>query len=289
MTSLPFYHHSFACSWGWAQSALLCPMQPLAWAWACNCGWTRSRAGGMSCGWKPVRMQAGDGANGEQRTHSCQAPAAGSLHSAAGNLVAARLSCTAAHVPRGCASERLPRAVRWRLRMGWHSRPALECPALSSCLQADLASACEPMRSGHMHDVGVVCKKEQPGEGRSAVRCVHEGRGALSGIPSQLVPMNLTRACAAVTARVVNATSVAGRVSGRLELLHKGSWKSACSSGFNNAAATVVCKQVGGSWGVLGCALPAERSAPSCEWVHPVWERNVPVRQSWHPLPALCS
>lgn len=49
-----------------------------------------------------------------------------------------------------------------------------------------------------------------------------------------------------MTARVVNATSVAGRVSGRLELLHKGSWKPACSSGFSNAAATVVCKQVGG-------------------------------------------
>ena len=62
----------------------------------------------MSCGWKPVRMQAGDGASGEQRTHTV----AGYLCGAAGHLIAARLSCAAAHVLRGCTIERLPRAVR---------------------------------------------------------------------------------------------------------------------------------------------------------------------------------
>lgn len=45
---------------------------------------------------------------------------------------------------------------------------------------------------------------------------------------------------------MVNATSVAGRVSGRLELFHQGIWKPACAAGFSNAASTVVCKQVGG-------------------------------------------
>ncbi len=50
--------------------------------------------------------------------------------------------------------------------------------------------------------------------------------------------------CAAVTARLVNATGVAGQVSGRLELLWQGSWVPVCRSGLNNIAATVVCKQV---------------------------------------------
>lgn len=49
----------------------------------------------------------------------------------------------------------------------------------------------------------------------------------------------------AVTARLADAITKPGRVSGRLELLYRGSWTPACSSGFDDRAAIVVCKQVG--------------------------------------------
>ncbi|PRW61121.1 deleted in malignant brain tumors 1 -like [Chlorella sorokiniana] len=78
---------------------------------------------------------------------------------------------------------------------------------------------------GHKEDVGVVCRTEQP-----------------------------------VTVRLADALTKPGRVSGRLELLHQGSWTPACSSGFNDRAAKVVCKQLG--VGTSGQAVRAEVFGP---------------------------
>lgn len=47
----------------------------------------------------------------------------------------------------------------------------------------------------------------------------------------------------AETVRLVNATAATRQWSGRLELLYRGSWTPVCKSGFDIAAATVVCKQ----------------------------------------------
>lgn len=93
-------------------------------------------------------------------------------------------------------------------------------------------------------------------------------------IASLLLPASpsLAPRHAAVTARLVNATGVLGRVSGRLELLRQGAWAPVCSSGFNNLAAAVVCKQVRlrrlrPSRRLLHCAVPC-CALPACHPHH---------------------
>lgn len=102
--------------------------------------------------------------------------------------------------------------------------------------------------------------------------------GAQHARPAHLGANWPIASCPAATARVVNATSVAGRVSGRLELFHQGTWKPACAAGFSNFAATVVCKQVGGWWanGDLGSEVkcwgmhvPSSAAQAACWWAAP--------------------
>ncbi len=65
---------------------------------------------------------------------------------------------------------------------------------------------------------------------------------------SQQHPVARTAACLpAVTARLVSpAKSTTLGWAGRLEVKYRGAWVPACASGLNNAAASVICKQVGG-------------------------------------------
>lgn len=75
----------------------------------------------------------------------------------------------------------------------------------------------------------------------------------------------------AVTARLVDAVAATGRWSGQLELLNRGAWASVCASGFNAAAATVVCKQascgglVGGRAQVCSGLRPANLCAGTAQ------------------------
>ena len=70
--------------------------------------------------------------------------------------------------------------------------------------------------------------------------------GALPGARSS-APVHTTAAVSlhlpAASVRLVNPVKT-NTTAGRVEVKHNGAWGTVCSRGFNNAAATVVCRQV---------------------------------------------